>query len=937
MVTDPDESTTEASPSLGHDVFISYSRADRAMVMRFTEGLEARGLRPWVDLRDIPPSAEWFDEVCRAIEAADGVLVMVSRDLAASKVCAKELEHARTTGKRVVPVMVCPTDPAIVPDSLSSLNWIDATDGAFDQAIDRTVEALRTDLDHVRSHSKLLVRATEWVRKDASKALLLRGTEIAEAEGVVASGAEPRATPVQIRFVQASRAGATRRQRGVVAAVAAALIVSVGLSAFAIKQRGEAVEERLRAEEEARIALARQLSAQSLLKLGSEPDLAALLGLESYRVDPSLETLGTLLDMDHQREGLRWVRQDLPKGGWEIAVSPDGSHAFVVAKEGLTAWNAQTGTIAFRLPNVPRSRVFGATYSADGGSIVAVGRGGRVLVLDAASGATRSSDRPFPWVNDVAPAGRDTVAVAGGSRTIVYRVTASGQLAPVETIQAGASSLSGSPSFEGLALEQWGTYSLWRPSGGLRWTRQIGRSRETFGAAVHMGSLFITSSGRLEQIDLATGHVLERVRLESQGWGDPTISADRTRVAVATDDGIHVFDTRTLGEVKGSPLRGTPGVKGDVAYAGATLLALNKTGALEAWDAGAPDREPVLATPRFYSGLDFTADGALWAMDLRRVYELSEDSETAGSFPLPEGTFAATVNRTGTQVAVGTADGRVMLGDPTDQRFSTPLGAHRSRVWDVVFSQDGGILASGSRAGDIRLWDTQGHLLLGEPIDAHDDGVITLAFSPDGHVLASASMDGTARLFDVQSRRPIGAPLGPGAPPKGRTTYSGGYPSHWVAGLAFSPDGATLATSDLGGHLRFYRVWDGEQIGEIDYRYRALFAVAISPDGRTAAVAMDDSAIALVDIPSRTPLTEVGFDLADLTSLVAFSPDGSTLASTQSLLVVNTLDASAWERDIEALRRSICPTIGRNLTSEEWQTYLPGQEYRRTCPEFRSA
>ena len=123
---------TETEPPLpesarGHDVFVSYSRADRERVVELTQALAARGKRAWVDLEDIPPSAEWMAEIRSAIESADGYLVVVSPALAGSKVCAEELEHARVAGKRIVPVLVRSTDPDRVPKALSALNWIDAT------------------------------------------------------------------------------------------------------------------------------------------------------------------------------------------------------------------------------------------------------------------------------------------------------------------------------------------------------------------------------------------------------------------------------------------------------------------------------------------------------------------------------------------------------------------------------------------------------------------------------------------------------------------------------------------------------------------------------------------------------------------------------------------------------------------------------------------
>jgi hypothetical protein len=40
-------------PARGHDVFVSYSRADRERVVELTHALAARGKREWVDLEDI--------------------------------------------------------------------------------------------------------------------------------------------------------------------------------------------------------------------------------------------------------------------------------------------------------------------------------------------------------------------------------------------------------------------------------------------------------------------------------------------------------------------------------------------------------------------------------------------------------------------------------------------------------------------------------------------------------------------------------------------------------------------------------------------------------------------------------------------------------------------------------------------------------------------
>ena len=56
------------------DVFISYSRKDIEFAQRIHHELEARDRQPWVDWQDIPPTAEWLDEVYAGIQEADTFL-----------------------------------------------------------------------------------------------------------------------------------------------------------------------------------------------------------------------------------------------------------------------------------------------------------------------------------------------------------------------------------------------------------------------------------------------------------------------------------------------------------------------------------------------------------------------------------------------------------------------------------------------------------------------------------------------------------------------------------------------------------------------------------------------------------------------------------------------------------------------------------------------
>ena len=77
----------------------------------------------------------------------------------------------------------------------------------------------------------------------------------------------------------------------------------------------------------------------------------------------------------------------------------------------------------------------------------------------------------------------------------------------------------------------------------------------------------------------------------------------------------------------------------------------------------------------------------------------------------------------------------------------------------------------------------------------HTDEVTSVAFSPDGATLASGSLDGRTILWDVESRGPIA------------TLHDDG-----VHSVSFSPDGALLASGSRDGRVTLWNVETREQV-----------------------------------------------------------------------------------------------------------------------------
>ncbi len=205
----PDKEQTD------YNIFISYSRKDKNFVLKLWEALERFKKNAWVDWDDIPPVADWRQEIYRGIEAADNFVFIISPNSISSEVCTEELAHAIKHGKRLVPIVRQEVDYNAVHSSLVRLNWIFFREfDDFDSAFKRLIEAIETDLNHVRRHTRLLVRSREWENRGHDRSFLLRGRDLEQAEQWLAhsESKDPQPTELHRNYINASHQAETERQ-----------------------------------------------------------------------------------------------------------------------------------------------------------------------------------------------------------------------------------------------------------------------------------------------------------------------------------------------------------------------------------------------------------------------------------------------------------------------------------------------------------------------------------------------------------------------------------------------------------------------------------------------------------------------------------------------------------------------------------------------------
>ena len=185
---------------------------------------------------------------------------------------------------------------------------------------------------------------------------------------------------------------------------------------------------------------------------------------------------------------------------------------------------------------------------------------------------------------------------------------------------------------------------------------------------------------------------------------------------------------------------------------------------------------------------------------------------------------------------------------------------------DLSFSPDGLLLGAGLGSGGVQLSRVADGTKLPR---LHTGFKNRLAFSPDGEVLATGNRSGIVWLWRVEDREQLAELAAP--------------TDEWITALAFSPDGETLAAGHWDGAVYLWRVADGRLLHTLEPQTDRCHAagVAFSPDGSTLAVAGArhewDHVVALWNVAGGR--LDKLLPLSGEAKAVAFSPDGRFLAA----------------------------------------------------------
>jgi WD40 repeat protein/DNA-binding SARP family transcriptional activator len=791
--------------------------------------------------------------------------------------------------------------------------------------------------DDLRTQRRLSAAASQWIDAGRDASFLLTGSRLEQIDQWTAS-TDFLLTDSEREFVAASLTERERlrkeedrrrlhelglerramtRLRGLVAVLAIGALAAGGLSVFAL---GEST----RANREARVATARELSAASVANLDVDPERSILLALEAVHATRSVDgsvlpdaedalhravnasrivlrvpglggslswspigdvfvTEGPeftgMLDIRSASDGasiLEWHAHDIDVNA--VAFSPDGSMLLSTGDDGSAAmWRtARGGPPLYRIDG--HGEVWGPTISPDRRLAAAVWRDESILrIWDAATGADLR-EIPIPGTLAQASFSSDgsRLALPLLEGEVLLLDVASGELLPV-TLPHGQHAFGADWSPDGRWIATAGrvpALRIWEAdSGALKFSPPAHNGEATAVQWSPNGSRLASAgsdgAARLWDISEFGAHELLSVAAWDTATGVAGLAFSPDGSELMTGDwavsGVQIWDIGPGGQSEWWTLPGKVGAQAGVAFA--------PTGEL-LWS----DVDGTLTIGTFSNGRAARTVGT--AGDAIASIAVSPNGELVAA--AKGGERAASVWRSDSGVSV----------------FDVAL---EGDVFAVDWSPDGAFLAIGDAAGKATVVNRSGDVVA--ELSSPRAEILAVQFNPNGRLLAVVRDASSVAIWDWERDEVTTLP----------------FPARDVA---FDSTGERIVTAGLLPDAKIWHVESGEALQTLAGQVAQLWGVAWSADDTRVYAGTFDGLIRSWDVEAGTPSLVLRGHGGPVTAL-ALSSDGRQLAS-------SSVDGTTrvWALDLDDLIGLAASKLQRLLTDEECVQYL----HLEACP-----
>ncbi|KAG0068522.1 hypothetical protein BGZ90_000529, partial [Linnemannia elongata] len=258
----------------------------------------------------------------------------------------------------------------------------------------------------------------------------------------------------------------------------------------------------------------------------------------------------------------------------------------------------------------------------------------------------------------------------------------------------------------------------------------------------------------------------------------------------------------------------------------------------------------------------FSSDGDLLAVSTERLIVIVFDTATWTIVAAYTGGGAIDISPTTRELAKGSKDKSVELGDILTGAPRLVLVGHDDDITCISFSLDGTQIAIASKDTTVSIWSTVSGDTL-HTLRGHSKSVTGVAFSPTGLQLVSCSEDKTIRTWNAQTGTPL---------------FIMNDHTDPILCVTYSPDGSRIASGDSRNAAAIWSAHTGQLFHGLSSPVGMVSGVAFSLNGHQVASCGEDGTVRLWNVSTGECVSVLSGHLFGVTS-VAYSPTGGYIAS----------------------------------------------------------
>lgn len=899
----------------GYDFFISYSQADgKDYPSRLKTRLEEPGFKVFLDQTEYAAGENLRRSTRRCVKKSSKFVVVGRPAAFASEWVKREVDEALRHNK--TPVLI-------------------DVNGSFESA------STETPLGAFALQS-------QWLRLQE---------RIPELDG------EPsdHAVTELIRSFNALRQETKRQLIFVAVAAVLAIVASV-----AVWQAIAANRQKVIAQQEAAIARARELAAESELVRDTSPDASALLGIESTRLFPLTENNVTLQktlpllrkevacllhqgivnsvafspnghyvatgSSDHTARVFEVTTGreilSLPHRGAVLAVAFSPDSRYLATGDGMNESSVFDATSGNRIAHFPHGGpVRALAFSPHGRYLVAGSEDNMAMIFE---GPSWSLTRRLPHRGAVravafSPDGR---FLATGSFDNVARVFDMLKVSPPVKVEfprtgGGIHTIAFSPNGRYVAAAEGDTVRVFEAFTGKPAAIIESQNPEDSVAFSPDGRFIVTASWEsttARVFDASSGRIV--ARLEHRGAiNDAVFSPDSRYVATASEDHTsRIFEMSHVRSGAGGQYQGDRGGTRTFAFSpDGRQIATSGGQTVELFEAlsGMPVKHiehgnsihnvALSSDDRYVATANL--NGTAWVLDRLSGGSLRQ-------LPLTGLASAVAFSPDDRHVAVASQDSPSLIFDASNGDRVALLRDPGS-VYSVVFSHDARYVAAGGENAVGGIFEA----LTGKLVAAFENhrgavkehNIYAVAFSPDDHLVATSQDDGSLKLFEAASGKQV------------ETIRHNAIAEN----MEFSPDGRYLAWTSTSNVAKVIEVSGGKKVTALGDP--TVLAIAFSPDSQFVVTGNLDKTARVFEAVDGHMVTRI--DCTGPVESASFSQDGKYVVTVsfegEGPNLVAVIDRHLWKpNDLVA---EACSMLNRTFTLAEWAQYFPDQPYQQTC------